>query len=420
MGTYALTHNASIKNQYTDSKDTIYKTYSELEKMMSNHPKQLEKLELTRRMITRVIKIGDGVVALTDQGEEGINIIEVAGMRRQVEALVTDSVKHLKDLVDMVNEQSGEKSHDALQWREEAKQLLLAGVIGNIVLSIILALLFTRGITNRLKVLSDNVHRVASGKSLNERLKGNDEIASIDSAFHDMKDAIEEADKLKREFVAMISHDLRTPLSTVQMQLELLRKGNLATGDQAMVSSANRQLDRLIQLINNLLDVQKMESDGYVIEQKVISVRKLIEVSVESVKALADSKQITIEAPRVSAFINADEQALSQVLINFLSNAVKFSPSGSQIKISFMESEDAIELAVIDQGRGVPKSHQTLIFERFKQVETSDSKELKGSGLGLAISKLIIDAHGGTIGVDEIDGGGSKFWFKIPFTSNKS
>jgi len=230
-----------------------------------------------------------------------------------------------------------------------------------------------------------------------------------------------EIERLKREFVAMVSHDLKTPLSSVRGMLVLLSEGaagELPPKAGPIVRSAEGQLERLITMINDLLDVQKMESGKFRIEAENVSIRALMEQSFDTVEQFADEHKVSIEISGGDARVLADPDRILQVLINLLSNAIKFSPENSTVSLRLVSNnEEFVEVRVEDEGRGIKKEFQSTIFERFKQVDKEDATEKKGSGLGLAICKMIVEGHNGEIGVDSTEGEGSTFWFRLPRVS---
>jgi signal transduction histidine kinase len=226
-----------------------------------------------------------------------------------------------------------------------------------------------------------------------------------------------EIERLKREFVAMVSHDLKTPLSSVRGMLVLLSAGaagELPAKAGPIVKSAGDQLERLIKLINDLLDVQKMESGKFTIETQDVGIRSILEQSFDMVERFADDHGVAVEITGGDERVMADPDRIVQVVINLLSNAVKFSPPDSEVKVSIVKEVDYVEVRVADKGRGIKEEFQKTIFERFRQVDKEDATEKKGSGLGLAICKMIVEEHGGTIGVDSKEGEGSTFWFRLP------
>jgi PAS domain S-box-containing protein len=226
-----------------------------------------------------------------------------------------------------------------------------------------------------------------------------------------------QVERLKQEFVSMISHDLRTPLMSVQASLCLLgagASGQLSASAERNVADAERNVNYIIGLINSLLDVERIASNKLEVSCFPIELRETAETAIQAVQAIADKRQIKVVNQCPETEIYADSGRIVQVLINLVSNALKFSDTGSTIRLTAEELPDAVEIQVIDQGRGIPASHLEAVFARFGQVEKTDSTVKGGAGLGLAICKAIVDAHGGTIGVQSEPGKGSKFWFRLP------
>lgn len=229
----------------------------------------------------------------------------------------------------------------------------------------------------------------------------------------------QEYEKLKREFVSTVSHELRTPLTSIRGSLTLLNTGmlgNLNEKGERMVSIAERNTIRLINLINDILDVERLASGRVEMQFDNTEVSSIIERSVESVRSFADQHSVKLEVGdlRPLTRVYADGDRIIQVVINLLSNAVKFSPKDSTVTLNIKEETEWVELQVIDRGRGIPEKYKALVFERFQQVEVSDAKRKGGTGLGLAICKGIIEQHKGSIGVESEEGKGSTFWFRLP------
>lgn len=225
-------------------------------------------------------------------------------------------------------------------------------------------------------------------------------------------------ERMKQEFVATVSHEIRTPLTSIRGSLGLLAGG--ALGDlpeeaKAAVGIAERNTVRLITLVNDILDLERLESGKLELRLETIPLTSVIERSVESVRALAEQQGIDLSVATTNAKVFGDGDRLVQVLVNLLSNAVKFSPRGAAVTVSVVESDRDAEVRVQDLGRGIPSHHLETIFGRFQQVEASDSRQKGGTGLGLAICKAIVEQHGGAIGVESEWGRGSTFWIRIPF-----
>jgi PAS domain S-box-containing protein len=433
-------------------------------------------------------------------------------------------------------------------WREQQNErtnlhkrmnfLLLAAVAGNLIVASVISALFIFSITRRLVMINDNLLRLSDRKSLRQPLGGNDEIAHLDSVFHDMAISLNEAqdrladsekrlrlliesipvgvmvvdddgnvrlgnesikktfgieekelagkplaemlpalkrdgvgetngdgstqtletiaisdggheipvevilrkwqvadesqvlvtvqditerrqvEQLKQDFVAMVTHDLRSPLTSIQLFHQLLRAeafGALPGKSQDTLVSAERSVTRLLTLVNDLLDVEKLESGQLRLNPRQTKLSTILSRSIEAIQELAQHHQITLESTEFDIDLVADEDRLIQVVINLLSNAIKFSPEKSTVSISACRRDDGrIEVAVTDQGRGVPQSEYATIFQKYHQVDPEGTREKHGTGLGLPICKGIILQHGGDIGVESEVGKGSRFWFRIP------
>lgn len=237
-------------------------------------------------------------------------------------------------------------------------------------------------------------------------------------------------ERMKAEFVAMVSHEIRTPLASMQMTHSLLKEELAEHLDEFMNKSLDSALDntnRLMALVNNLLDLDKLESGFINFIAEDISAAETVEKSIGAVESILKSKSITVERNINPAIkVHADSERLVQVLINLIANAGKYSPQGSTIKIAVkletgknsQQNQNLVRFSVSDMGRGIPQDKLATVFERFSQVEAADEKVHKGSGLGLAICRAIIERHQGKIGVESNDSSGklkgTTFWFTIP------
>ncbi|HXG54725.1 MAG TPA: PAS domain S-box protein [Vicinamibacterales bacterium] len=227
---------------------------------------------------------------------------------------------------------------------------------------------------------------------------------------------LEEVERLKQGFLSTVSHELRTPLTSIRGSLGLLASGAIGSLSEEVVevvAIAERNAVRLIALINDILDLERLETGKIDLVFGQVSVESILRRAVESL-ARFGKHGVTVETPEATSMaVWADSDRIVQVLVNLLSNAVKFSPPDSVVTIGVRPGDGWIEFRVTDRGRGVPVAHRRAIFEKFRQVETSDAREKGGTGLGLAICKSIVEQHGGTIGLESGDWGGSTFWFRI-------
>ncbi len=227
-----------------------------------------------------------------------------------------------------------------------------------------------------------------------------------------------EMERLKREFTSIVSHEIRTPLTSMQLFVELLtmgRIGELTESGKKTAESVQFALQRLMRLINDLLRFEKMAAGKLELERENVVLADAVNEAIDSVNGLANQKGIQIEkSGRDSFTVEVDKDRIVQVLINFLSNAIKYSPTDSRIEVAVSEIDQFVEVRVIDFGEGIPADALERIFLPFEQARASDEKIKQGSGLGLSICKAIIEQHGGTIGCESEEGSGSQFWFHIP------
>jgi PAS domain S-box-containing protein len=236
------------------------------------------------------------------------------------------------------------------------------------------------------------------------------------STFSDVTESLALA-RMKDEFVSTVSHELRTPLTSIRGALGLLVGGatvGLEPTARRMLEIAETNARRLVRLIDDILDIERMESGRAPLHVADVDVGDLVQQAADTMRALADQAQVTIALELQPSAAVADADRILQVLTNLISNAVKFSPPGATVTITVERVGDVVEVRVDDEGRGVPEDRLATIFERFEQVDMSDSRERGGTGLGLAICRSIVEHHGGRIGVTSAVGRGSTFWFTLP------
>ncbi|HEY9719922.1 MAG TPA: HAMP domain-containing sensor histidine kinase, partial [Trichormus sp.] len=244
--------------------------------------------------------------------------------------------------------------------------------------------------------------------------------SSTDNLFfcvvHDVT-ALRAVQKLKQNFLAIVSHDLRTPLTSVGISLEILRSGKrgpLPQSVSSLVERAHRSSSRLADLVNELLELEKLEAGKLLLETANVSAADICEEAKSGLSTMAKMADVQLEGPEEDVILVADGARVEQVMINLLSNAIKFSPRHSCVTITLTIEGDHAVFRVTDEGPGVPPDQRSIIFERFCQSPTVPNLALKSTGLGLAIVKAIVEAHDGVVGLDSELGQGSTFWFKLP------
>ena len=226
-------------------------------------------------------------------------------------------------------------------------------------------------------------------------------------------------DKMKNEFISVVSHELRTPLTSIRGSLGLLAAGmlgNVTDKAQRMLQIAISNTDRLVRLINDILDIERLESGKIALDRQAVDAEHLVQQAVETMRGMSDKNNVHVELLPVSGQIFGDPDRILQTLTNLISNAIKFSPEGGSVVVSATSDRTHMQFSVEDHGRGIPEDKIGAIFERFQQVDASDSREKGGTGLGLAICRTIVQQHGGRIWVRSHLGKGSTFSFTIPLT----
>jgi PAS domain S-box-containing protein len=223
--------------------------------------------------------------------------------------------------------------------------------------------------------------------------------------------------RMKDEFISIVSHELRTPLTAIQGFLGLLKTGIYANNPektQRMLTLAMDNGDRLVRLVNDILDLERLSSGKVQLVMMVCDAGELMQRAVDSIHSIADQAAVTLTILPTDAQIWAAPDAILQTLTNLLSNAIKFSPPQSTVTLSAQTQIDTVLFQVRDRGRGIPADKLESVFGRFQQVDVSDSRQKGGTGLGLAICQSIVQQHGGNIWVESTLGEGSAFYFTLP------
>ena len=228
-----------------------------------------------------------------------------------------------------------------------------------------------------------------------------------------------EVERMKNDFVSTVSHELRTPLTSIMGSLGLIKGGAVGTLPdrlKSMLDIAYSNSDRLVRLINDILDVQKIEAGKMEYRMAPLEIMTLVNGAVSASDGLARERgiEIMVIESTPEAIIRGDDDRLMQVMTNLLSNAVKFSSRGDSVEIGVSRQNGSLEIKICDQGPGIPDQFRDKIFEKFSRMNSSDGQQVGGTGLGLSISKSIVEQHGGDIGIKPDTGKGATFFFRLP------
>jgi signal transduction histidine kinase len=299
---------------------------------------------------------------------------------------------------------------------------LIAGLTGA-------ALLFTGLIASMRRPLEDLVEasgRLAGG-DLDARVKvgGLSETATLGSAFNEMAEELQrragerdQLDRMKDEFVLTASHELRSPLTSVQgfAELLLLEREKLSPKQAETVEVILENTRHLVRLLNDLLDLARSDAGRLTIRPEPTAAAGLIEEATRTMRAQFDSREqrLSVEIEPDLPWIEADRDRIRQVLVNLLTNAHEYCPRGAHIAVQARRSDAEVEIDVIDDGPGIPAEQLEHIFERFTRGDAGETQRVGGTGLGLAISKSLVELHGGTIAATSTPGAGSTFYIRLP------
>ena len=231
--------------------------------------------------------------------------------------------------------------------------------------------------------------------------------------------ARKQLDKMKSEFISTVSHELRTPLTSIKGSLGLVKSGTVgAIPDKLkrMLDIAYENSDRLVRLINDILDIEKIAAGKMEFSMAPLELEPLLERAIEANREYGAQYGVSFVLTEsvAQAQVEGDHGRLMQVLANLLSNAAKFSPRASRVEIALRRHGNGFRIAVADQGPGIPKEFRGRIFQRFAQADSSDTRQKGGTGLGLSITRAIVERHGGAIGFDTEPGKGTTFYFDLP------
>lgn len=231
--------------------------------------------------------------------------------------------------------------------------------------------------------------------------------------------ALEEVSHLKTEFVSLVSHELRTPLTAIQGYVKLLLAGHTGELNEIQtefLNTVSRNTDRLVALVNDLLDISRIESGRLELVIEPLNLHEVVESEIESLRGLADGKRVRIVVDLEEGLpkVKADSHRLGQIISNLLSNAIKYSPDDSTVKITANRMGKNVLVKVIDSGIGISPEERSRLFQRFYRSDDQRVRSQGGTGLGLAITRYLVEMHGGKIWVESEKGQGSTFSFTIP------
>jgi signal transduction histidine kinase len=351
-------------------------------------------------------------------------MLKLKEMRSKSNSLLTGMAKIRLSLEQEQKEVAETRRQDS-QLRKTTKSTIIALFILQLILTIFLLSLFLNDITKRLSLLVANAKKLPKGEPVQLTVKGADEIAYLDSVLHEASNQLVQATKNRQAVIDMIAHDIRSPLMSSQLLINILKR-QYSEVDHAQDSSVRTQkFDQLhnanlqvVCLVEDLLSIDRLESGQLNLDLDLLDIKEVIAQVLGTLSPQVKAKGIELLDKTQKYEVVADRQRLYQVMSNFVTNAIKHTDSGGQITIEseLPRNKEEIKITVRDTGHGIAAAELPFIFDRYYQSPRSESKS--GYGLGLAISKLLIELHQGTVGVQSAPGKGSAFWFTLPVDAN--
>jgi two-component system sensor histidine kinase BaeS len=294
---------------------------------------------------------------------------------------------------------------------------LIWQLLGAVIIAFLLALIaggvLARKIASPLEALSSAATEISNGDltqtvSVDAKIS---ELHNLGLAFNEMASNLRQADDMKKNFIADVTHELRTPLTVIKGTIETLEDGAVddLDGRSSLLTSMMRETDRLIRMVNDLLLLTRADAGALQLNYQELDLTELARMRCETMSLMAERQQVELKIIGDSCPVSADPDRISQVLNNLLDNAIRHAPVGSTVCVEVKSKDDGTECSVSDSGMGIPAKHLPFVFDRFYRIESSRDRLSGGTGLGLAIARALVNAHGGKISVQSMEGKGTTF-----------
>ena len=294
-------------------------------------------------------------------------------------------------------------------------QFLLVGVVAASI-SLVVARLLARGMTQPLRDMAAAARRMEVGDySVRVETKSRDEVGELATAFNRMSEELEHLEQSRRDLVANVSHELKTPIAAIRAHLENLLDG-VEQPDPATLGVMLAQVERLGRLVDQLLDLSRLESGEVPLRIEALPLQPLVDDLISEIDVALPGRGVRVrnDVPADLPALSADRERVHQVLFNLVDNAVRFTPVGGSVTISARRRNGSVEVAVADTGAGIEAEHLPRLFERFYRADAARTRGEGGTGIGLAIARSVVEAHGGRISAESEPGRGSVFTFDLP------
>jgi signal transduction histidine kinase len=395
--------------------DQVNRDYSDLDTVCGDNPdwrkfvalsKVAAKHKIDRMLTSSALNMHDAALLFLDVGEVKQRSADAVQLRALERRLFAENLDRWTD--------------EDLLRANLAKSVGFAIALSfavNLMFAIFLILFFTRLTRDRLNALMRNAVKLGQHKQLEPCITGSDEIANLDFSIHEADARLEASSKERVLLMSALASDIQEPLEQAARHIrkfENLGGDALSAKSRDYIKLSEESIVRVFTLVSELLTMEELEAGKIALAFTACDMHSLADKSIGVVSGIAAQKQIVIENRCSRKIFKADDARIVQVLMNYLGNALKFSPAGAKVSVSTIERGDYIRVFVSDEGPGIDKGMSERIFERYFQAEGAQRQ--MGYGLGLAICKLIVESHRGALGVESQPGHGSTFWFEIPLS----
>ena len=302
-------------------------------------------------------------------------------------------------------------------FRASMFQSLGYALTASVLAALLVSWFLSRRIVAPVQTLTDASQRIADGHYAERvNVSGTDEIAQLAARFNQMATQLEQIESMRRQLIGDVTHELRTPLTSIKGYMEGLVDGVLPATPETF-NQIHHEADRLSRLVDDLQELSRVEAKAYSLDLRSIAVSNLVQTTVKRLSPQATAKRIALRSslPADLPPVQADEDRITQVLVNLVANAIQYTPEGGDVTISAKRQADEIHMSVADTGIGIPPEHLANLFTRFYRVDKSRSRNAGGgSGIGLTIARHLVEAQGGHIWAESKgDGQGSTFTFSL-------
>jgi len=412
---YIITKDPNFRAQFLAAKEEFDKYLAEA-LHLADTPAKKESLDRIQMHYAQYVSL---IVSEVEQVTDGRTYPR--SLYEQEKTRLVESILEQLNVLKMVTDRDIHSKMNSLRAAAGTSRTLTVYVFVIALLLVVTTSFYaTRSITKPLMVLVEKTKEISKGIFKGDlTIVSPPEVAELTSAFNVMCEKLKGVERMKTDFFSTMSHELRTPLTSIKEGIKLLQDGvggSISDKQKRLLSILSQETQRLIGLVNSLLDLSKMEEGmmTYRFEREYLP--PLIAMVITEMAPLIEAKKIHLLSETDDGLppLRLDRERILQVLRNLIGNAAKFSPEGGEMRVSTCLKNGGVQFSVADSGPGIPKGNTTAIFEKFQQLPVKTSEWVKGTGLGLAIVKHIVTAHGGKVWAESEPGQGSTFFVVLP------